>query len=83
MQTVLWHASAERSGCNDADRSAGSGARTKGVHHGGLRTGDVIRVPRRTIEGVQELGVVCQLSLRFGLFPVELGRAEGAKRIVR
>ena len=59
MQSVLWHAFADRSGYNDADRSAGSAPRTMGVRHGGVRTGDVVRVPRRTSEGVQELGVVC------------------------
>ena len=59
LQTVLWHAFADRSGCNDADRSADSVPQTKRVRHGGVRTGDVIRVPRRTIEGVQKLGVVC------------------------
>ena len=60
MQTVLWHAFADISGCDDADRSAGSSPWTEGVRHGDERTSDVIRVPRRTSEGVQELlGVVC------------------------
>ena len=59
MQTVLSHAFADRSGCDDADQSAGSGPWTKGVRHGGVRTGDIIRVPRRASEGIQELGVVC------------------------
>ena len=37
--------------------------RTKGVCHGGVRTGNVIRVSRRASESVQELVVVCQFSL--------------------
>ena len=81
MQTVLWHALADRSGCDDADRSAGSGSWTKGVRYGGVRTGDFICVPRQASEGIQELGVVCQLSLRCGLFRAELGELEGTERI--
>ena len=73
MQIILWNALAYRSGCDDADRSAGSGPWTKGVRHGGVRTSDVIRVPRRASEGIQELGVVCQLSLRCRFFRAELG----------
>ena len=45
MQTVLWRALAEIYGCNDADRSAGSGPWNKGVRHGGVRAGDVIAFP--------------------------------------
>ena len=37
--------------------------RTKGVCHGGVRTGNVIRVSRRASESVQQLVVVCQFSL--------------------
>ena len=73
MQTVLWHALADRSGCNYADQSIGSGPWTKGVRHGGVRTCDVICVPRRASEGIQELGVICHLSLSCGLFRAELG----------
>ena len=61
MQTVLWHALADRSGCNDASRSAGSGLWTKGARHIGVRTRDVICVPGRASEGIQELGVVRQI----------------------
>ena len=81
MQTVLWHTLADRSGCDDADRSAGSGPWTKGVRHGGVRTCDVIRIPRRASEDIQEFGVVRQLSLRCGLFRAELGRTERVERI--
>ena len=76
----MWHAFANRSGCNDADRSAGSGPWTKGVRHGGARTGDVIRVSRRTTESVQELGFVRQLGLSGRLFRVKLGGTEGTER---
>ena len=61
MQAVLWHALADRSGRDDADRSAGSSPWTEGVRHDGVRTHDVICVPGRTSEGIQELGVVCNL----------------------
>ena len=61
MQTVLWYALADRYGCDDADRSAGSGPWSKGVRHSGVRTCDVIRVPRRASEGIQQLGVVFTL----------------------
>ena len=81
MQTVLWHAVTDRSGCNDADQSAGSGPWTEGVRHGGVRTRDVICVPRRASEGIQELGDVCQLNLGCGLFRAELGGTEGAERV--
>ena len=81
MQTVLWYALADRSGSNDADRSAGPGPWTKGVRHGGVRTGDVICNPGRASEGIQELGVVCQLSLSCGLFRSELGGTEGVERV--
>ena len=53
MQTVLWHALADRSGCDDADRSAGSDPWTKGVRQGSVRTCDVIRVARSASEGIQ------------------------------
>ena len=81
MQTVLWHALTDRSCCNDADRSAGSGPWTEGIRHGGVRTPDVICVPGRASEGIQEFGVVCQLSLGCGLFRAELGGTEGAERV--
>ena len=81
MQTVLWHSLADRSECNDADRSADSSPWTEGVHHSGVRTRDVICVPARASEGIQELGVVCQLSLGCGLFRAELGATEGAERV--
>ena len=61
MQSVLWHALADRSGRDDADQSAGSSPWTEGVRHDGVRTHDVICVPGRTSEGIQELGVVCNL----------------------
>ena len=54
----MWHAFAHRSGCNNADRSAGSGPWTKGVCHGGVRTVDVIRVSRRTSNSVLHLNLV-------------------------
>ena len=81
MQTLLWHALTDRSGCNDVDRSAGSGPWTKGVRHGGLRACDIIRVSRRASEGIQEFGVVRQFSLRCGLFRAELGGTERVERI--
>ena len=77
MQAVLWHALADRSGRDDADRSAGSSLWTEGVRHGDVRTRDVICVPGSTSEGIQELGVVCQLSFGCGLFRAELGGTEG------
>ena len=58
VQTVMWYAFADRSGCDDAGRSAGTGPWTKGVRHGGVRTNDVTHVPRRTSESIQELSVV-------------------------
>ena len=51
------------------------------VRHGGVRTQDVICVPGRTSEGIQEFGVVCQLSLGCGLSRAELGGTEGAERV--
>ena len=81
MQTVLWHALADRSGCNDADRSAGSRPWTKVVRHGGVRTCDVKCVPRRASEGIQELGVICQLGLGRGLFRADLDGTERVERI--
>ena len=81
MQTVLWHALTDRYGCNDADRSAGSGPWTEGVRHGVIRTRDVICVPGRASEDIQELGNVCQLSLGCGLFLAEMGGKEGAERV--
>ena len=81
MKAVLWYALADRSDRDDADRSAGSSPWTKGVHHGGIRTRGVICVHGRTSEGIQELGVVCQLSLGCGLFRSELGGTEGAERV--
>ena len=81
MQTVLWRALVDRSGCNDADRSAGSSPWTEGVRHGGVQTRDVICDPGRASEGMQKLGVVCQLSLGCGLFHAELGGTEGAERV--
>ena len=81
MQAVLWYALADRSGRDDADRSAGSIPWTKGFRYGGTRTRDVICVPGRTSEGIQELGVLCQLSLGCGLFRAELGATEGAERV--
>ena len=53
MQAVLWHALANRSGRDDADRSAGSSPWTEGIRHGGVRARDVICIPARTSEGVQ------------------------------
>ena len=79
MQAVLWHALADRSGRDDADRAAGSSPWTEGVRNGGVRTRDVICIPGRTSEGVQELGVVCQLSLGCGLFRAELHETEKAE----
>ena len=76
---VLWYAFANGSGCNDAGRSAGSGPLTKGARHGGVRTGDVIRVSRRTSESVQELDVVRQFSLSGRLFRVKLGGTGGTE----
>ena len=81
MQAVLWKALANRSGRDDADRSAGSCPWTEGVCHGGVRARDVICIPVRTSEGVQELDVVCQLSLGCGLLRAELGGTEGAERV--
>ena len=81
MQAVLWHALVDRSGRDDADRSAGSSPWTEGVRHGGVQTRDVIYVPGRTSKGIQELGVVCQLSFGCGLFRAELGETEGAERV--
>ena len=81
MQTLLWHALADRSGCDDADRSAGSGPWTEGVRHGVVRTCDVIRVPKRASEGIQDISVVCQLGLSCGLFRAELGGTERVERI--
>ena len=81
MQTVLWHALTDRSGCNDADRSAGSGPWTERVRHGGVRTRDVICIPGRASEGILELDVVCRLSLGCGLFRAELSGTEGAERV--
>ena len=78
---VFWHALADRSGRDDADRSAGSSPWTEGVRHGGVRTRDFICVPGRSSEGIQELGVVCQLSLGCGLFRTQLGGTEGAERV--
>ena len=46
MQKVLRHAFADRPGCSDADHSTGSCPWAKGFRHGGVRTGDVIGVPR-------------------------------------
>ena len=77
----MLHALADRSGCNDADQSAGSSPWTKGVRHGGVRTRDVISVPRRASEGIQELGAVRQFSLSCGLFRAELGGTEKVERI--
>ena len=77
----MWHALADRSGCYDADQSAGSNSRIAGIRYGGVWTCDVIRVPGRTSEGIQELCVVCQPSLGCGLFHAELGGTEGAERI--
>ena len=81
MQTVMWHALTDSSGCNDADRSAGSGPWTEGVRHGGVRTHDVICVHGRASEGIQEISVVCQLSIGCGLLRAELGGTEGAERV--
>ena len=81
MQTVSWHALADRSGCDDADRPAGSRPRIEGVRHGGVRTRGVICVPGRTKEGIPELSVVGQLSFGCGLFRAELGGTEGAERV--
>ena len=50
MQTVLWHALADRFGCHDADRSVRPDSWTAGVRHGGVWTGDVRRVPGRAIK---------------------------------
>ena len=61
MQAVLWHDPADRSGCDDADQSAGSSSWTEGVRHNGVRTRDVICVPGRTSGGIQELGVDCSV----------------------
>ena len=58
MQTVLWHALADIFGCHDADRSVGSDSWTVGVRHGGVWTGDVLRIPGRASQGIQELSVV-------------------------
>ena len=82
MQAVLWHALANRYGRDDADRSVGSSPWFEGVRHGGVRTRDVICIPGCTSEGIQELSVVCQLSLGSGLLRAELGGAEGAERVV-
>ena len=72
---------ADRSGCHDADRSAGSDSCTTGVRHGGVWTRDVICVPRPTSKGIQELSVVCQPSFGSGLLRAELGGTKGAERI--
>ena len=68
MQAVLRHALADRSGRDDADRSAGSSPWTEEVRHGRVRTRDVICIPGCTSEGIQELSVECQHSLGCGLF---------------
>ena len=83
MQRVLWHAFADRFGCHDADRSVGSNSWTAGVRHGGVWTGEVLRVPGRASQGIQELCVVCQPVLSCRFFCAELGRAEGAERTGR
>ena len=79
MQAELWHAPADRSGRDDADRSAGSSPWTEGVRHGGVRTRGVVCIPGCTSEGIQELSVVCQPSFGVGLLRAELGGAEGAE----
>ena len=61
----------DRSGCHDADRSAGSNSWTTGVRHGDVWTRDVVCVPRCISNGIQELGVVC----------AELGGTEGSERV--
>ena len=55
--------------------------RLRGFVHGGVRTRDVICVTGRASGGIQELGVICQLSLGCGLFRAELGGTEGAERV--
>ena len=76
----MWHALANRSGRDDADRSAGSSPWTEGIRHGGVGARDAICIPARTSEGVQELSVVCHFSLGSGLLRAEVGEAEGAER---